>query len=64
MVANAPVYPWPRVAVHCGLRRNALRAPDFPALGGVKDWADWLADREDEDMPQRIRAPEHQERFG
>ncbi len=55
MVANPRLYPRSNAGVHCGLRKDAPIAPDLLPLGGVKNWADWLADREDEEMLQRIR---------
>jgi len=44
LVAAAQDHPWSSAAAHCGIRSDPLLSPDFPPLGVVPDWAEWLAE--------------------
>jgi putative transposase len=42
LVGTAEEYPWSSAPAHCGKCRNELLAADFPPVGVVGDWCQWL----------------------
>ena len=55
MVGRAEEYAWSSAATHCGLRREVLLSNEFPRPGVIENWAEWLAQGEDEESTERIR---------
>lgn len=58
MVNRAENYPWSSAQGHCGLRDDPLLAaePDWlEAVGGIPDWAAWVADAESEKDLEDLR---------
>ena len=56
MVARAEDYPWSSAQAHCGLRRDALLDPGFPAPGIVEDWHERLRHPDDETHVRALRS--------
>ena len=59
LVERAEDYWWSSAAAHCGLRSEALLAPEFPPAGIVKDWSAWLGGEENEEAVRVLRRKTH-----
>jgi putative transposase len=55
MVERAEDYLWSSAAAHCGLRDDLLISTDFPTLGVIENWSEWLRIDHTEEEKRTIR---------
>jgi putative transposase len=55
MVLCAEDYLWSSAAAHCGLRDDILLTDDFPPIGVITNWSEWLKIEHSEDELKSIR---------
>ena len=59
LVERAETYRWSSAAGHCGLRADPLLCGDFPPVGVIADWTEWLSVDEIEEATTQIRRQTH-----
>ena len=55
IVSRAEDYPWSSAPAHCGIGEDPLVDRDWPPVGLIQNWRNWLRDGDSTETDQRIR---------
>ena len=58
LVKKAEDYPWSSARAHCGGQKDPLLSTDFPPVGVIPDWSEWLK-TEEQQHSDAIRQRSH-----